>query len=96
MRQMEGESLTEFMERVKGAANKCQLGDEYDLWVALFIVGGIYKEELRRRILEFPEMTLTGVETVFLRAEAAEWTLKEFKGGRKSGGGASEGYWGHR
>lgn len=85
LKQKEGESLTVFVERVKGAANKCQLGDQYDSWVALFIVNGIVEDALRTRLLELKELTLGEVEDRCARAEAAERTAGEIRGGERSG-----------
>ena len=81
MKQKGEEGLTGFVERVKGAANKCQLGEEYNSWVALFIVNGIRDDELRRKLLELAELTLDRVEAMCLRSDAAEVSAREFKGG---------------
>lgn len=83
MKQGEEESVTGFIERLKGAANKCRLGGEYDSWVAQVIAKGVRREELRRRLLELPEFNLTEVEAACQRSEAADTTEREMSGSER-------------
>lgn len=69
-----------FVERLKGAANKYRLGNEYDSRVVQVIMKGVRREELRRPLLEQPEFNLTAVEAMCQRAEAAYTIEKEMTG----------------
>ena len=78
MGQREGESLSDFVQRVKSASGPCGWGDMSEDMPVHVVLKGLVNEELKGELLRKEKLKMTDVMAICARFEAAERTVREF------------------